>query len=144
MKVEEAVFQFVEMIDNTRRFRTLLRGLMKDMEEKPHRIGMLGDLKETGKARLKDIAAKTGNSTQNLCMLYSGMEKEGLIARETDTFDRRNTYYCITKKGEKVLNDSKSKARGVIKDVFSGLSDKEVRELKDNLEKVNNILEKVL
>mgnify|MGYP000160020842 FL=1 len=105
---------------------------------------MLDDLKEAGKAKLKDIAAKTGYSPQNLCILYNGLEKDGLIAREVDSTDRRNTYYFLTDKGLQTLEKNKSKARDAIKELFGRLSDNDLTELKKSLEKVNNIIEKVM
>ena len=111
---------------------------------KPQKIFLLDDLKEAGKAKLKDIAAKTGYSPQNLCILYNGLEKDGLIAREVDSTDRRNTYYFLTDKGLQTLEKNKSKARDAIKELFGRLSDNDLTELKKSLEKVNNIIEKVM
>ena len=93
---------------------------------------------------MKDIAAKTGYSPQNLCILYNGLEKDGLIAREVDSTDRRNTYYFLTDKGLQTLKKNKSKARDAIKELFGRLSDNDLTELKKSLEKVNNIIEKVM
>ena len=77
-------------------------------------------------------------------MLYSGLEKEGLITREIDPENRRNTYYFISDKGKKVLEKSKKEARAVIQTLFENLSEADLKTLKSNLESTSAILEKIV
>lgn len=144
MSAEEVVREFFRRVGNDRRLTRQLYNYIKPPKQKPQKIFLLDDLKEAGKAKLKDIAAKTGYSPQNLCILYNGLEKDGLIAREVDSTDRRNTYYFLTDKGLQTLEKNKSKARDAIKELFGRLSDNDLTELKKSLEKVNNIIEKVM
>ena len=144
MSAEEVVREFFRSVGNDRRMTRQLYNYIKPPKQKPQKIFLLDDLKEAGKAKLKDIAAKTGYSPQNLCILYNGLEKDGLIAREVDSTDRRNTYYFLTDKGLQTLEKNKSKARDAIKELFGRLSDNDLTELKKSLEKVNNIIEKVM
>ena len=144
MSAEEVVREFFRSVGNDRRLTRQLYNYIKPPKQKPQKIFLLDDLKEAGKAKLKDIAAKTGYSPQNLCILYNGLEKDGLIAREVDSTDRRNTYYFLTDKGLQTLEKNKSKARDAIKELFSRLSDNDLTELKKSLEKVNNIIGKVM
>ena len=144
MSAEEVVREFFRSVGNARRLTRQLYNYIKPPKQKPQKIFLLDDLKEAGKAKLKDIAAKTGYSPQNLCILYNGLEKDGLIAREVDSTDRRNTYYFLTDKGLQTLKKNKSKARAAIKELFGRLSDNDLTELKKSLEKVNNIIEKVM
>lgn len=144
MSAEEVVREFFRSVGNDRRLTRQLYNYIKAPKQKPQKIFLLDDLKEAGKAKLKDIAAKTGYSPQNLCILYNGLEKDGLIAREVDSTDRRNTYYFLTDKGLQTLEKNKSKARDAIKELFGRLSDNDLTELKKSLEKVNNIIEKVM
>ncbi len=144
MSAEEVVREFFRSVGNDRRLTRQLYNYIKPPKQKPQKIFLLDDLKEAGKAKLKDIAAKTGYSPQNLCILYNGLEKNGLIAREVDSTDRRNTYYFLTDKGLQTLEKNKSKARDAIKELFGRLSDNDLTELKKSLEKVNNIIEKVM
>lgn len=143
-KVDDVVAAFFKKITNDRRFGRALFSAIKDPKEKPQKIFLLDDLEEIGKAKLKDIAQRTGHSPQNLCMLYNSFEKEGLISREIDPTNRRNTYYFLTPKGRKTVNDNKKAARQVIKELFSRLSDNELDELQISLEKTNALIEKVL
>ena len=144
MSAEEVVREFFRSVGNDRRLTRQLYNYIKPPKQKPQKIFLLDDLKEAGKAKLKDIAAKTGYSPQNLCILYNGLEKDGLIAREVDSTDRRNTYYFLTDKGLQTLEKNKSKARDAIKELFGRLSDNDLTELKKSLEKVNNIIVKVM
>lgn len=144
MSAEEVVREFFQSVGNDRRLTRQLYNYIKPPKQKPQKIFLLDDLKEAGKTKLKDIAAKTGYSPQNLCILYNGLEKDGLIAREVDSTDRRNTYYFLTDKGLQTLEKNKSKARDAIKELFGRLSDNDLTELKKSLEKVNNIIEKVM
>ncbi len=144
MSAEEVVREFFRSVGNDRRLTRQLYNYIKPPKQKPQKIFLLDDLKEAGKTKLKDIAAKTGYSPQNLCILYNGLEKDGLIAREVDSTDRRNTYYFLTDKGLQTLEKNKSKARDAIKELFGRLSDNDLTELKKSLEKVNNIIEKVM
>ena len=140
MSAEEVVREFFRSVGNDRRLTRQLYNYIKPPKQKTQKIFLLDDLK----AKLKDIAAKTGYSPQNLCILYNGLEKDGLIAREVDSTDRRNTYYFLTDKGLQTLEKNKSKARDAIKELFGRLSDNGLTQLKKSLEKVNNIIEKVM
>lgn len=144
MRIKKTVDEFLRTVDNNRRFGKMLYRHIKGPKEKPHKVFMLDDLLETGRAKLKDIAAKTGQSSQNLCILYNTMEKEGLVEREVDSADKRNTYYSITAKGANLVEENKNKARKVIEGAFAKLSDKELGELKESLKTSNQIIEKVL
>ena len=117
MSAEEVVREFFRSVGNDRRLTRQLYNYIKPPKQKPQKIFLLDDLKEAGKAKLKDIAAKTGYSPQNLCILYNGLQ---------------------------TLEKNKSKARDAIKELFGRLSDNDLTELKKSLEKVNNIIEKVM
>lgn len=75
MSAEEVVREFFRSVGNDRRLTRQLYNYIKPPKQKPQKIFLLDDLKEAGKAKLKDIAAKTGYSPQNLCILYNGLEK---------------------------------------------------------------------
>lgn len=144
MRTKNTVDEFLKTVDNNRRFARMLYWHIKGPKEKPHKVFTLDDLMETGKARLKDIATKTGQSVQNLCIVYNSLEKQGLVTREVDPADKRNTYYSITPKGANIVVKNKGKARKVIEGAFEALSDEELIELKESLEKSNKIMEKVM
>ncbi len=144
MNTQDVVMEFFRHVGIGRRISKMLFGLIEEPKEKPQKIFLLDDLKEIGKSKLKDIALKTGHSPQNLCFLYNHLEKEGLIKREIDPADRRNTLYSITEKGDTILEENKRKAREVVKHLFSQLSDQDLKTIKESFEKINLILEKIV
>ena len=52
-----------------------------------------------GRALLKDIARREQVPTPNLCMLFRKLEKDGLVIRDIDEKDRRNTWYDLSPHG---------------------------------------------
>ncbi|MDR1912113.1 MAG: MarR family transcriptional regulator [Helicobacteraceae bacterium] len=105
---------------------------------------ILEKLSEKGKMRLKDIAADLEMSSSSLCVLFSQMEKKGLIVREIDQSDRRNTFYSVSQKGEEVRNEMMEQLRVCIMKLFEPLSANELQEVCDAIDVVNRILEKHL
>ncbi|MDR1976507.1 MAG: MarR family winged helix-turn-helix transcriptional regulator [Campylobacteraceae bacterium] len=127
--------------------------LMHKLKDKMHlsfkghshqRYHILLALGKKGKMRLKDIAAYMGMSSPALCVLFSRMEKEGLVTREIDQNDRRNTYYAISKKGHKAVDEIIEHAREAISKVFAPLNDDETKKVSEALETVNTILERYI
>ncbi|MDR2033192.1 MAG: MarR family winged helix-turn-helix transcriptional regulator [Helicobacteraceae bacterium] len=111
----------------------------------PRRIfSILERLSEKGKMRLKDIAADLEMSSSSLCVLFSQMEKKGLIVREIDQSDRRNTFYSVSQGGEEVRNEMMEQLRVRIMKLFEPLSAGELQEVCDAMGVVNRILEKHL
>jgi len=144
METKQVTFEFFRMIENNRRFGKLFIPFVRKSKGKHHKIFLLDDLAESGRTKLKDIAARTGHSPQNLCMLYNALEKEGLVAREVDPANRRNTYYSVTPAGRSVLEESKQEARETVQALFARISEKNLNLLKASLEQTNMIFEKVL
>jgi MarR family 2-MHQ and catechol resistance regulon transcriptional repressor len=108
----------------------------------PQMVALI-DLAVLGKSRLKDMAERTGSSSQSLCIMYNNLEKEGYILRETDPNDRRNTFYSISENGMAFLMDYVEKTKVVVLKTFEKLSDKEAEELGNSLKKANEIIEKL-
>ncbi len=144
METRKILEEFLRTIGNSRRLGKVLLSSSKETSGRPQKICLLVDLKEIGRSKLKDIALKTGYSPQNLCMLYNGLEKEGLIARQVDDFDRRNTYYFLTSEGERAVEESEKIVLRLVVKMFSSLSDDDLVSLKNSLETLNNIMEKIV
>lgn len=71
--------EFIRLLNNHRKFGKMMfdRTVTENDALRPQQVFLLDDLREVGKSKLKDIAAKTGHSPQNLCMLYAKLEKAG-------------------------------------------------------------------
>ncbi len=144
METKRILKEFLRTVGNGRRFGKILLSYAKETSGRPQQTCLLRDLKDIGRAKLKDIALKTGYSPQNLCMLYNGLEKEGLIARQVDETDRRNTYYFLTDEGMKVVEESEKIVLRLVVQMFSGLSEDDLINLKNSMKTLNNILEKII
>lgn len=73
-------------------------------------------------ARLKDIAAREGLSTPNLCSTFRKLEHDGLVERTVDVNDRRNTWYKCTPAGNKMAEGAIEKFREQLDGMFADIS----------------------
>lgn len=91
-------------------------------------------------ARLKDIAAREGLSTPNLCATFRKLERDGLVERTVDVNDRRNTWYKCTPAGNKMAESAIEKFRRQIADMFIGISGKDEQKLVAALKDMSEVL----
>ncbi len=104
---------------------------------------ILCDLLISGKSKLKEIAHRQCMPTPNLCIMFRKLESEGLIARTVDEQDRRNTWYSLTAKGQKITNQFKQEVLNTIESFFSGLTATEEKKLTECITFMNKILKNV-
>jgi DNA-binding MarR family transcriptional regulator len=96
-----------------------------------------------GRAKLKDIAAREYTPASNLCSVFRVLEQEGLVKRETDNDDRRNTWYSATAKGTKLARKTIDSFRERISELFDEISDEDEKKLTEALRNMNKILNKI-
>ncbi len=96
-----------------------------------------------GRAQLKDIARREHLTTPNLCAAFRKLESEGLVQRDIDDHDRRNTWYSVTPAGEHMALAAMERFRANIETVFHTLSSSDERELTAALKTMNDILSKM-
>ena len=65
--------------------------MIRDVEYTRSQISVLVRLYVGGRALLKDIAYREFTTTPNLCATFKILESRGLVLREIDEHDRRNT-----------------------------------------------------
>lgn len=104
---------------------------------------ILCDLLISGKSKLKEIAHRQCTPTPNLCIMFRKLESEGLIARTVDEQDRRNTWYSLTAKGQKITNQFKQEVLNTIESFFNGLTATEEKKLTECITFMNKILKHV-
>lgn len=104
---------------------------------------ILVGLMVSGKSKLKEIARRECIPTPNLCIMFRKLEAEGLVARTVDENDRRNTWYAVTPKGTKIVNQFKSAMFDMIESFCRGLSAAEEKKLTECLTYMNKILIRV-
>ena len=104
---------------------------------------VLVDLAMSGKAMLKEIAHHQCMPTPNLCIMFRKLESEGLVARDVDNQDRRNTWYSVTPKGRKIVNQFRENVFDMIESFCRGLTSDEEKKLTKCFLEINNILKRV-
>ncbi|MCL1891871.1 MAG: MarR family transcriptional regulator [Alphaproteobacteria bacterium] len=106
-------------------------------------LQMIVRLRLSGRAKLKDIARREMTPASNLCALFRNLEKDGLISREIDESDRRNTWYSVSAKGAKLADRAMDLLRTRVEEFFSGISRQDEEKLTDALETINKLLNKM-
>ncbi len=96
-----------------------------------------------GRARLKDIANREGIATSNLCSCFRGLEKDGLVMRNVDETDRRNTWYSVTDSGKVLAKKALEVFKEHINEIFKTLSKQDEEKLIECMKVTNEILKKM-
>lgn len=96
-----------------------------------------------GRARLKDISERECTPTSNLCATFRILESQGLVRREIDESDRRNTWYSMTSKGEKLAIQTIELFRARIMEIFAGLNKADEARLTSALRTINELVTKI-
>ncbi len=96
-----------------------------------------------GRARLKDISERECTPTSNLCATFRILESQGLVRREIDEFDRRNTWYSVTSRGAKLAIQTIELFRKRIMEIFSGLNPADEVRLTSALRTINELVTKM-
>ena len=68
-------------------------------------FGVLEALYFLGPMNQKTVSKKILKSASNICTVLENLEKRGLIRRETNKKDRRNTLVYLTPEGEKLIKE---------------------------------------
>ncbi len=141
MNRDEVLNEFEKQLQNGHRLRDRMdKNVDFKSFSKQQMMAML-DLKFMGKSKLKDVAEKSGISSQYLCIMFNNLEKEGLVAREIDDNDRRNTYYSITESGIKKLDDKIDEIKASLANLLDDMDDRDVEEFGKALRTMNKIME---
>lgn len=96
-----------------------------------------------GRGRLKDIARREMVSAPNLCAAFRKLERDGLLVREIDENDRRNVWYAVTPKGEKVAVTAMENFQSHIEQLFSNLPAADEAKLTSALRTLKEVLQKM-
>ena len=87
-----------------------------------------------------DIVKKTHLKAPTISVTLKKMEEEGLVRRETDKIDQRQTHVYLTEKGRKTERAFFGKIIETESIMFEGLSPEETETLRTLLKKVRNNL----
>ena len=114
--------------------------MMRNVEFTRSQISVLVRLYLGGRALLKDIAYREFTTTPNLCATFKNLEAKGLVLREIDEHDRRNTWYSVTQKGAEVAKAMIVEFENIISSVFAGLSREDEDKLTDAMSTINKVI----
>ena len=140
--------EFIRLIEDN---MTIMDRLMDRMKSKMIRkatytrsqVSVLVRLYLGGRALLKDIACREFTTTPNLCATFKILESRGLVLREVDDEDRRNTWYSVTTKGAEVAKSMIAEFENNISEVFAKLSREDEDKLVDAMSTINKVLTKM-
>ena len=113
---------------------------MRNAEYTRSQISVLVRLHLGGRALLKDIAYREYTTTPNLGATFKILESRGLVLREVDEKDRRNTWYSVTPAGAAVAKKMIVEFENTIGQVFAGLSREDEEELVAAMATINKVL----
>lgn len=113
---------------------------MRNAEYTRSQISVLVRLHLGGRALLKDIAYREYTTTPNLCATFKILESRGLVLREVDEKDRRNTWYSVTPAGAAVAKKMIADFENTIGQVFAGLSREDEEKLVGAMTTINKVL----
>jgi DNA-binding MarR family transcriptional regulator len=103
-----------------------------------HRV--LGVLIQHGPLPISDVGRRLYISKPYMTRLVDDLIAEGLVERLPDAIDRRIIRIQVTEEGRSRLREIGNFFRDDIKDLFSGLSDGDMRLLDDSLANLNRIM----
>lgn len=86
-------------------------------------------LKNDGAMNLSEVAGVLGISKSATTQLVDGLEKQGLVVRESDASDRRALVLKVSPKGLKYMQDIKKKSFEKVFTIFEVLDEDELEQL---------------
>ena len=89
----------------------------------------------------KDIAQGCHIEAASLSTILNGMEKNGLITRNIDKYNRRNINIFMTEKGKEICKRIEQEFITIEKKAFYNFSEKEIQKLTEYMIKIYNNLE---
>ncbi|WP_251861629.1 MarR family transcriptional regulator [Clostridium sp. Marseille-Q2269] len=97
-------------------------------------------LNKNSKISLKKLSTYINVSTSSLCIMLTRMMEEGLVYREVDEKDRRNTFYGLTAQGINLIHKEIKEKVDTVEEKIINLSSSE----KERLYKSIKIIEEIM
>lgn len=130
-------------------FRGIRRKLLKtalvniDVDISPLHFEIMKLLKEAGTLHIAEIGERLRIARAQMTHLIDKLVDLGIVERQIDTTDRRMTNIVLTGKGGAFFEEHDSNIRKAIKETLSRLTDEELADLSDSLEKLRDILSRL-
>ena len=114
---------------------------IKDLKLTLGQPKVLDYLRQNDGAMQKDIAQGCHIEASSLSNILNGMEKNGLITRNIDKYNRRNINIFMTEKGKEICKRIEQEFITIEKKAFYNFSEKEIQKLTEYMIKIYNNLE---
>ena len=112
---------------------------IKDLKLTLGQPKVLDYLRQNDGAMQKDIAQGCHIEAASLSTILNGMEKNGLITRNIDKYNRRNINIFMTEKGKEICKRIEQEFIAIEKKAFYNFSEKEIQKLTEYI--YNNLEE---
>jgi DNA-binding MarR family transcriptional regulator len=86
-----------------------------------------------------EIGRTMVKASQTITGLVDRLEVQDLVERQFDRRDRRKTWVRLTEKGERKLQEAMPVANRLAEDLSSALTDAELRDLEEKIEKLRTV-----
>lgn len=96
-----------------------------------------------GRARLKDFAAREFIPAPNLCTVFRKLEHDGLVARDVDDNDRRNTWYSVTKMGAEMATKFMDVFHNAVANIFKDIDKTDEEILVKSFKSIHDVFVKM-
>ena len=114
---------------------------IKDLKLTLGQPKVLDYLRQNDGAMQKDIAQGCHIEAASLSTILNGIEKNGLITRNIDKYNRRNINIFMTEKGKEICKRIEQEFITIEKKAFYNFSEKEIQKLTEYMIKIYNNLE---
>ncbi len=125
--------------------RKLTRTTLTDIEVNitPHHFEIMRLLEEEGTLYLAEIGESLQIAKAQMTKLIDKLVDLNIVAKKTDTADRRTINIALTGQGRTVLEEHKSNVISAIRETISRLSDKELEDLSTSLRTLQDIFSRL-
>jgi DNA-binding MarR family transcriptional regulator len=120
------------------------RGLKDEPPALTHMEGkVLGFFARHPGSTQSDLVAHSGRDKAQVGRLIKGLREQGLLDGEPDTDDRRNLRLQLTPQGQAIAHTIRQRSRAVGAQAVAGLSDSELAQLRELLQRLKDNLARV-
>ena len=130
-------------------FREIRRKLIKtaladiDVDITPLHFEILRLLEKGGKLHVAEIGEKLHVAKAQMTHLIDKLADLNMIERKTDIADRRTINITLTGRGRALLEEHKNRLVHTAMETMSGLTDEELEDLANTLNKLRDLLSKL-
>jgi DNA-binding MarR family transcriptional regulator len=117
-------------------FQRWSESLMIEKTISPQRLRILGSLYDRGPRIMSDLKTELGVTATNITALIDSLEDDGLVERQEHPTDRRATVIELTAKARSEMSLGCTEYKDRVSELFSELSESEIKDLTKSLEKL--------